>query len=218
MPVHNWTRVDAGIFHDFHNAWILELANALNGGLLPASYYALTEQHAGKFVADLLTLDSTKPKQPFLGAGLRRSLALRQVSGHRLVALIEIVSPFDKARSNQVQEFIDKAVAALEQGINLLVVDLFPPGSHDPSGMHGAIWKCWGNESFQLPANKHLTLVSYAAGSDPEAYLELMAVGDEQANMPLFLCQDRYISVPLEATYQAAFRGRPAFWREVLEK
>jgi hypothetical protein len=22
MPIHDWTRVDAGIFHDFHHAWI----------------------------------------------------------------------------------------------------------------------------------------------------------------------------------------------------
>src|SRR5438132_11250014 len=63
MPVHDWTLVDAGIFHDFHNAWVLELANAFNGGLLPSGYYALTEQHAGKFVADLLTLHASTPEE-----------------------------------------------------------------------------------------------------------------------------------------------------------
>jgi hypothetical protein len=35
MPVYAWTRVTAGTFHDFHNAWITELRNALNGGVLP---------------------------------------------------------------------------------------------------------------------------------------------------------------------------------------
>src|SRR5438105_5167074 len=59
MPVHDWTRVSAGIFHDFHNAWVLELANVFNRGLLPPGYYALTEQHAGKYIADLLTLHAT---------------------------------------------------------------------------------------------------------------------------------------------------------------
>jgi hypothetical protein len=54
MPVHDWTRVEAGMFHDFHNAWITELRNALNGGLLPPDYYALGEQHAGHFVGDIL--------------------------------------------------------------------------------------------------------------------------------------------------------------------
>src|ERR687884_439463 len=30
MPVHDWTRVDAGIFHHFHHAWIAEISSALN--------------------------------------------------------------------------------------------------------------------------------------------------------------------------------------------
>ncbi len=38
MPIHNWTRVGPGVFHDFHNAWITEIRNALNGGVLPADY------------------------------------------------------------------------------------------------------------------------------------------------------------------------------------
>jgi hypothetical protein len=33
----------------------------------------------------------------------------------------------------------------------------------------------------------------------------------------LFLSADRYVPVPLEATYQAAYRGVPAYWRDVLE-
>ena len=63
MPVHDWTRVDAGILHDLHNAWVLELANVFNGGLLPSGYYALTEQHAGKYVADFLTLPASTPEE-----------------------------------------------------------------------------------------------------------------------------------------------------------
>ncbi len=46
MPIHDWTRVDAGIFHDFHTVWIGYLRTALNEGLLPEGYYALAEQHA----------------------------------------------------------------------------------------------------------------------------------------------------------------------------
>ena len=40
MPIHDWTRVDAGIFHHFHVTWIPEIARALNAGLLPDGYYA----------------------------------------------------------------------------------------------------------------------------------------------------------------------------------
>lgn len=41
--------------------------------------------------------------------------------------------------------------------------------------------------------------------------------GELLPEMPLFLRRDRYINAPLESTYQAAWRGMPAFWRDVLE-
>ncbi len=40
MPVHDWTRVAAGIFHDFHHSWIEQIKVALNEGILPPDYYA----------------------------------------------------------------------------------------------------------------------------------------------------------------------------------
>ena len=58
MPVHDWTRVEPGIFHDFHHAWIEELKWALNSDLLPQGYYALAEQHAAGFGPDVLALDA----------------------------------------------------------------------------------------------------------------------------------------------------------------
>ncbi|HEX5447140.1 MAG TPA: hypothetical protein VFW87_25210 [Pirellulales bacterium] len=59
MPVHEWSRVSAGIFHDFHVAWTIELRNALNERILPAEYYAMAEQFAGPFGPDVLTLQAT---------------------------------------------------------------------------------------------------------------------------------------------------------------
>jgi len=56
MPVHDWSRVDAGVYHDFHNAWMIMLRNELSGGILPRGCYALVEQHAGRYVPNLLTL------------------------------------------------------------------------------------------------------------------------------------------------------------------
>lgn len=46
MPVHDRTRVKAGIFHDFHLSWIDELKAMLNDRVLPHEYYALAEQIA----------------------------------------------------------------------------------------------------------------------------------------------------------------------------
>ncbi len=58
MPMHDWTRVSAGTFHDFHNSWITHLKERLNEGLLPAPYYAPGKQRAGEITPDVLALHS----------------------------------------------------------------------------------------------------------------------------------------------------------------
>jgi hypothetical protein len=62
-----------------------------------------------------------------------------------------------------------------------------------------------------------LTLASYVAGPPVEIYLQHLAVGIPLTEMPLFMRPDRYINVPLEATYQSTYHGTPAFWRDMLE-
>jgi hypothetical protein len=57
MPVHDWTRVGAGIFHDFHQRWIGAIRDVLNGGLLPGDFYALAEQVAEGPIPDVVTLE-----------------------------------------------------------------------------------------------------------------------------------------------------------------
>jgi hypothetical protein len=59
MPIHDWTRVETGIFHDFHHAWIEEIKRALNNGVLPDDYYALAEQFAAGLGPDVLTLQGS---------------------------------------------------------------------------------------------------------------------------------------------------------------
>lgn len=63
MPIHDWTRVGAGIFHDFHHEWISTVKRVLNGGLLPPDYYALAEQIAGGFGPDVLTLENVRTER-----------------------------------------------------------------------------------------------------------------------------------------------------------
>jgi len=239
MPVHDWTRVDAGIFHDFHQAWNAELRGVLNSGLLPPDYYALIEQHAGRHIPDLLTLHSrpalaplpspaggvalaeVRPKisrrQTAPAAPQRRTVAIRHVSGHRLVALIEVVSPANKDLAESVRAFADKAAKALDAGVHVVVVDLIPPGQCDPQAIHAAIWSHFDKEPYNLPPDKPLTISSYVAGWQPEALVEHLAVGDELPVMPLPLSADTCVPLPLPATYLAAYRTAPAFWREVLE-
>jgi hypothetical protein len=105
----------------------------------------------------------------------------------------------------------------LMRGYHLLLVDLQPPGTRDPQGIHGALWDEIGDGSYVAPADKPLTLAAYSAGRVKTAYVEPVAVGDVQPDMPLFLDPDSYVSLPLEATYQAAWRGVPRRWRSILE-
>jgi hypothetical protein len=249
MPVHDWTRVNAGTFHDFHSSWIIHLKEALNGGLLPEGYYAMAEQHLGRWRnADMLRLEMTgrglAARQAWEQSGsiagtttppkvsrrvvaspssnyrlARRTLTVRTAPNHRLVAMIEIISPGNKDRPASVREFVEKAYAALRHGCHLLLIDLFPPGSHGPAGLHAAIWEELGaaDDDPPWPADKPLTLASYMAAPLPEAFLEPIAVSDVLPEMPLFLQVDGHIAVPLEATYQAAYRGMPAYWRGKLE-
>jgi hypothetical protein len=244
MPIHDWTRVDAGIFHAFHHDWITEIARALNRGLLPAAYYALPEQLAGGLGPDVLTLrrpgsNGTPPAMapPDGGVALAvapprvrirmrseanryaakaKAVTIRHVSNHQVVAMVEIVSPGNKNNQNGLNAFVRKAREALAAGIHLLLVDLFPPGSRDPQGIHRAVWGEDCGEDYVLPEGKPLTCVAYVGGAGAEAFVELVAVGDALPDMPLFLTAEVYVLVPLEATYQSAWEGMPAYWRDVL--
>jgi hypothetical protein len=119
----------------------------------------------------------------------------------------------------RIEEFANKAFDALRAGIHVLLIDLFPPGRHDPHGMHDVIRQLLedSDEPYDLPADEPLTLASYVADRPVEIYLEHLAPGGSLAEMPLFLNPERYVSVPLESTYAAAWRGMPGFWRNVLE-
>lgn len=246
MPIHDWTKVSAGIFHDFHTTWIAHLRSVLNAGLLPAGYYALAEQVASQVVPDVLTLqdswaDGTESDQAIsqesgtavatvapavairdtiseamLLAARRRQVVIRHTTGDRIVALMEIVSPGNKEKRRTVEQFVDKAVGALDEGLHLQILDLFPPGPFDAGGMHGVLWARLGGE-FDPPADKPLTLASYAAAGPVTCYVEPVSVGQSLIDMPLFLRPDRYVNVPLEKTYQLAYEGVPARWKRVIE-
>jgi hypothetical protein len=68
MPIHAWSKVDAGLFHHFHQSWIVNLSSVLNAGILPADYMALAEQVAAGPIPDVLPLQqagrSTIPYVP----------------------------------------------------------------------------------------------------------------------------------------------------------
>ncbi len=247
MPVHDWTRVEDGIFHHFHHSWIEEIQRALNKGLLPDDYYAMAEQHAAGFGPDVLTLQGsdngesddnlrTTPssggtglllappkKQPTVETEMefyrrkQNTVTIRHVSGDRIVAMVEVVSRGNKASRSAMKAFVEKAAELLHKRIHLLILDLHPPGRRDPHGIHAAIWEEISGQDCDEPPPKPLTLVSYESALTVRAWVEPVAVGDVLTDMPLFLEPESQVPVPLEATYQAAFAEMPRRWRRVLE-
>ena len=246
MPIHDWTRVTAGTWHAFHLSWISDIQLALNAGLLPAGYYAQAEQVAGPLGPDVLalqapeewTLSGTETDARTGGVAVsnappkmrvqftadmndyvlkRRTLAIRHVTGDRIVALVELVSPGNKSSRHSLRSFVEKAVESLYFGFHLLIVDLFPPSRRDPNGIHAAIWAEFSDEIFELPASEPLTLAAYSAGPQKKAFVEPTAVGRALIDMPLFLDEEIYVNVPLEATYSSAYRGVPDRWKAVLD-
>jgi hypothetical protein len=237
MPIHDWTRLEPGDFHHFHQGWVVNLTNELNGGLLPPEYMAMTEQVTGRPIPDVVTLQTRIPRDDAGGIAVATApptarviakfekinyakradrVVIRHGRGN-VVAIIEIMSPGNKDSRNAIRTFVEKAADILNQGVNLLIVDLFPPTPRDPQGIHKAIWDEFGDEPFDVPTGKPLTVASYIGGDIPVAYVESIGIGDPLPSLPIFLSETRYIPAPLEATYLQAWAVFPALLKELIE-
>jgi hypothetical protein len=243
MPMHDWTRVKAGTYHNFHYRWIAAIMDRLNAGLLPPGFFAMAEQIIGQPETDVVTLQtpsqskspsgspgtlvasSSPPKTRFVFplspdheryAQKARRIAIHHELGN-VVAVIEIVSPGNKDRRHSLRAFVDKAADLFWQRVNLLIIDPFPPGPHDPQGINKAICDELAEELFELPRDQPITLAAYQVEPVKTVFAESIAVGDRLPNMPLFLEGDLYVWLPLEETYQATWNVLPAQLRNLLE-
>jgi hypothetical protein len=238
MPMHDWTRVDSGLFHAFHQRWIGSMCDALNGGVLPTDYFALPEQNIRGPIPDVLALklssDHSEPESgglavavaPPRAAVVRRSeadiysrkadrISVRHRHGD-VVAVVEIVSPGNKTSRAEFRAFVEKSAELIRQDVHLLVIDVFPPGPRDPQGIHKAIWDQFVEEDFEL-GPKQRVLASYDAGPPRVAYVERAEVGVALPSLPLFLRPEIYVPTPLEATYMTTWGVFPSAVKGLLE-
>jgi hypothetical protein len=241
MPIHDWTKIPAGLFHHFHQDWCVEIARTLNRGRLPKGLSALVEQQARPWEPDVLAIErpgrSSKSAQPgglaiaenprtqiirkstnFRYAERANRIVIKHHLG-RIVAIIEIVSPGNKDSKKALQDFLKKTIEFLSSGIHVLVVDLFPPTRRDPAGIHRLIWDEFEEEEveFSFPPGKDRILASYQTGREHAAYVEPIAVGDAMPDMPLFISSDLHVKIPLEATYQTTWEVIPEEMKRVVE-
>jgi hypothetical protein len=241
MPIHDWTRVPAGLFHDFHQTWSIHLKTALNAGRLPRGFSALVEQRAGGREPDVLAIEErlrtqqgsaadpggvltlTPPTTQMVFRTTREIYARRAnrivVRHHlgRIVAVVEILSPGNKDSRAAIRDFVDKTVGFLHEGVHALLIDLFPPTLRDPLGIHQLIWTEITDEPFAFPPGKDRILASYEAGEEKSAYVEPLALNDNLPDMPLFLASGMHVKVPLQATYLTAWDACSAALREAVE-
>lgn len=240
MPLHDWSSVSPGTYHNFHYRWIAAIMDQLNSGILPPGCFAMAEQVIGGPEPDVVTLHRIEPKSnqarnstlvaetpvrpktslvmvadedPYIRKA--NHIAVRHELGH-VLAIIELVSPGNKNSMHAIRSLTDKLVQLLFDGVNLLVIDPLPPGPRDPQGLHGLIWSELSDQPFQLPADGCRTVVSYQAAPTKTAWLELMAIGAPLPTMPLFLQQDYYVNLPLEASYSETWSVLPAELRRLV--
>ncbi len=247
MPMHNWTRVGSWVYHDFHTCFLVAIKRGLNA-LLPSGFYAMAEQSTRTMGPDVLTLQSRSADphlanhgpRPLSGAvaspprvavmdratarppGFKQKrLSIRHSSNDRLVAILELVSPGNKAGKTALRSFTNKIVRAVDAGIHVLVIDPFPPTRRDPNGLHGLVWPDLGGSDYQIPVDQPLALSSYEAGipdgDGPRCYVQPFAVGDPLPEIPLFLARDWYVTVPFEPMYQSAMADVLPQHRAMLE-
>ncbi len=234
MPLHDWTRVPSGLFHDFHQTWSIQIKTALNGGILPKGISAMVEQRTGAREPDVLAIErrGNLPRAEFATDGgvatlappvtrfvdrttnqIYATRANRIVIKHHLgrtIAVIEIVSPGNKDSRAAYSDF-------LHAGIHVLLIDLFPPTKRDPFGLHKVDWDVFEEKDFALPVGKDRTLASYETGKIHACYVETIGVGDTLPDMPLFLANSWHVPVPLESTYRTTWDASPEDFRVAVE-
>ena len=178
MPVHDWSRVGSGTFHNFPVLWTTTITNGFNAGLLPQGDFAMAEQVIGGPEPDVIALKTfterytespaskVAPAEPAVVAQPTTRFVLTADSERyahkanhvvvrhelgRVHAIIEIISPGYKDSQHAIRSIVEKLVSMIRNDINLLIIDPFPPTMRDPQGPHQLIWNEFTDQDFELP-------------------------------------------------------------------
>ena len=239
VPLHDWTRVSAGKWHDMHLAWTGALRNELNAGVLPDPFFALAEPVTGRrarppdvavHASDVEILAGCVPASEapvrfalFEMAGgpwVRRRVTVRHPDGDRVVAVVEFASPGNRDAGPKVTHFARTVADALLAGVHAVLIDPFPPTAAAPAGLHGAVMAELGGSPAPRDG-RPLTFAGYCAtgaGDEVAASVEPRAAGEPVPTVPLFLDSEWFLPLDLAPSYATAFRGCPKPVREVLTR
>jgi hypothetical protein len=206
MPIHDWTRVDAGAFHSHHLGWMSSLRSTLNRGGLRPGFYAM----AGHTTADgepptSVDLDAIDDLEFY--AARRRRVTVFGEPDDRLVARIEMVTPGDRRSPAAVDWFVSDLLDSAARGLAVLVIDPFPTvlgttGLADWLGEAGPFGR-------RRSPGRHVTFAIRAAGERSTWSISTAPLGGRWPDVVLPLESGDSASVPLEPSYVWSFEGTP---------
>lgn len=222
FPRHRW--------ESFHSNWATRIADALNEAL-PEDFLAEEYTHS----ADSLEIDiatyadgskaggngqpavlTWRPKAPavVMPAVFPDNFEVRvfnRVGGMNLIAAIELVSPGNKDRPEEVQAFASKVASYLHQGVAVIVIDIVTVRR---TNVHNATMRLMSAPpEALLPGDPVHYAVSYRpvmreAKPEIDLWRETFALGEPLPTMPLRLTGDTFLPVDFEAAYTEACRRR----------
>ncbi len=206
----------------FHGAWAAAIARLLNGGVLPAGFYAVPFlDRDGPVEVDVATLrdaaepeipigEAWSPAEPEVQVAVEWStiddvrVEIFSAEGDpRLAAAIELVSPRNKDRSTARTAFASKCVGYLQRGCGLVVVDVVTTRR---ANLHSELLELLGMEDAGVAP---LSAVAYRAiGREDDgkllAWPSPLEIGRPLPTVPLWLFGEFAVRLDLEASHSAA--------------
>jgi hypothetical protein len=216
----------------FHSGWAEAIAVHLNQGLLPPRYVAEAQVTVGPRVEiDVGTFEGQNgasggqsevavwaPPRPvavtpvkFTRSDLFEVQIINDEEGPRVVAAIELVSPANKDQSANRQIFAIKCASYLQQGVNVMVVDVVTERS---GNLHRELLQLLDltvETPCQAPGDLYATAyraVPRGENLDLEMWVEALALAARLPTLPLWIGPDLSVPLDLEQTYAAACAAR----------
>ncbi len=233
MPLHDWTRVPDNVFHDLHTSWSVILKRTLNQRLLPEGYLARTEEYAGPYQTDVLTLEVgaglATPREeavapeptatiapPRFATRRQRRVTVFSAADERRVAVIEVVSPGNKDSQARAGWFEAKLGDYLAAGLHLALIDLLPATGPAP-GIAAAVARELGAaEAVPAEGRAATSFERRLTPDEVRVYHRGLVLGSGLPPLPLFLEPGLHVELPLEETYDEAVASLPRRDRERL--
>lgn len=246
MPLYDLTRLqfpgDDSIYHHFHAAWLISIADALNQSFPEESgFEAIFEKKATPIEADIVTIDTleqelggripevfdslelSNPAVSFVNPIFpeeAKDITIRTPSG-KIISVIELTSPGNKNATGKVSNYTANALSYLRQGINYLIIDALPPTNFVDT-FHNLIAELLDGKPLYPPEGKHFYAISYRILLNfdlvIETYPTWFGLGETLPTVPLFLIDELRVAIDLETTFMAAFKRLPPRHRRKLQE